>query len=995
METILFTDIEGSTRLWEEHGDAMAKSLARHDEILARTIDARNGRILKTTGDGMIAVFEDPEDGVRAAVVVQRELGAEPWDPSTPIRIRIGIHSGDTEQRGDDLFGPVMNRAARIMAAAHGGQILVSGTAADLARSHLPAETGFIDLGLHRLKDLTTPERLYQVTTDGLPSNFPPPRTLDGRPNNLPQQTTEFVGRESDLTAVQLMMDSPSARLVTITGPGGAGKTRLALQVAAEQLDRFHDGVFFVDLSTETTPQGVYEAMVRTLGLAALGSGEPLEVLATRLRDSHLLLVLDNFEQVLEASIGLVSLLQRVPNLELLVTSRESLRVRAEKVYPVPPMLMANPGAPASEIAEAESVSLFLDRAHAVRPDFVLTDDNAATIAEIVLRLDGLPLAIELAAARLNVFTPAELLTRIRERLDVLGSGGRDLPDRQRTLWGAIGWSYEMLTPGERDLFQTMSVFTSSTFEALESVTGSPEAIDTVGSLVDKSLVRSDDQGEGRRFSMLLMIKEYAASRLAESPERLSEARRRHAAHFAERAHLMAMQIEGHGRGEALTEAGLEAGNLATAWTYWVENADPDRVLTFLDDLWIIHEAKGWYRAAIDITTQALGLLGTSHPDRELTIRAARARAMMAVRGYSEEVEAEFQRVLQLAESNAVPSEMFPILRTLATYYMGRSEFSTAQEYGRRLIDLGEASNDPRIRMEGDFVYGVVTAFSGGVDEGMPYLDRAIQAFDSTTHQSSRYRMGPNTGVIAPIASGLILWQVGRLDEGIARVEHGLTVARTLDHPYSLAYALYHNGFLALLRGRHEEALGYSYALCEVAEDNDYVVWLTLGTVLEGVATSGMGDSQRGLEMTETGVNLYQGTIAPPVFWPLILALRAQVYALAGQLDRALQLANESVAIASPEPAANPDLRLIRGDILRMCGELSEARTAYEQAAEGSAQAGFDLVQLQAQTRLVELRREAGEPEIVGQLEAVYDRFDQGLEEIDLIRARIALGDAR
>jgi class 3 adenylate cyclase len=441
MQTFLFTDIEGSTRLWEEHPDDMATALARHDAILNEAVDRAGGKVVKTTGDGLLAVFDSVTETLAATIDAQRSLLAEKWGPTGPLRVRMGVHPGETESRDGDYFGPAMNRAARIMAAGHGGQVLLSAAAAGLAEGGLFTGAQLRDLGTHRLKDLTLPEHLYQLVHQDIESEFPVPATLDARPNNLPMQTTEFLGRSNELAAIQVMMESASTRLLTIAGPGGAGKTRLGLQVAAEQMDRFRDGVFFVDLSAERDPDAAYETVVRTLDLPGSG-GDPLQILKTRLRDRQMLLVLDNFEQVTAAAVGLSELLQHAPGLKIVVTSRETLRVRAEHVFPVPPLSLPHPKDPTASIAEAEAVQLFAERARSVRPGFAVTDENAVEIAEICLRLDGLPLAIELAAARLNVFKPSDLLDRLRERLDVLGAGGRDLPDRQRTLWGAIGWSY-------------------------------------------------------------------------------------------------------------------------------------------------------------------------------------------------------------------------------------------------------------------------------------------------------------------------------------------------------------------------------------------------------------------------------------------------------------------------------------------------------------------------------------------------------------------------
>ncbi|HJU51828.1 MAG TPA: adenylate/guanylate cyclase domain-containing protein, partial [Acidimicrobiia bacterium] len=459
MQTFLFSDIEGSTRLWEEHPEQMAPALARHDGILTGAVGRAGGQVIKATGDGILARFDTAPDALAAAVDAQKSLASEPWGMVGSLKVRMGIHTGESEQRGGDYFGPTMNRTARIMAAGHGGQVLFSAMAARLVDDRLPHGAALRDLGIHRLKDLTQPEHLFQLVHDELESQFPALTTLDSRPHNLPLQATEFFGRSAEISTIDAMLRSPGTKLVTIVGPGGAGKTRLGLQVAAEQIERFADGVFFVDLSAERAPDAAYEAIVRALALSVTGGGDPLQILRSRLRDKSMLLVLDNFEQVTAAALGVSELLNHSPGLKVIVTSRETLRVRAEHVFPVPPLSLPHPKHSTAEIAASESVQLFVERAVAVRPDFVISDENARVIAEICNRLDGLPLAIELAAARLNVFTPADLLSRLRTRLDVLGAGGRDLPDRQRTLWGAIAWSYELLDEKERDVFELMAVF--------------------------------------------------------------------------------------------------------------------------------------------------------------------------------------------------------------------------------------------------------------------------------------------------------------------------------------------------------------------------------------------------------------------------------------------------------------------------------------------------------------------------------------------------------
>jgi predicted ATPase/class 3 adenylate cyclase len=1003
MRTFLFTDIEGSTRLWEEHGDAMAAALARHDEILSQAVAQAGGSVLKTTGDGLIAVFDSVSDSLSAAIESQDGLEREQWGATGPLRVRMGIHTGDTESREGDYFGPAMNRAARIMAAGHGGQVLISGTAS--TSGYLPPGVQLRDLGMHRLKDLTEPEHLYQVIHEGLRSDFPAPRTLDGRPNNLPQQATEFLGREDELAAIHLMLESPTTRLLTVTGPGGAGKTRIGLQVAADVLDRFPDGVFFVDLSSERDPANVFDAVAGTLGIPVSGESDALEVLKTRLRDSRMLLVLDNFEQVTAAAVSLSDLLQHAPGIKVLVTSRETLRIRAEKVFPVPPLSLAHPEDAASVIAESEAVALFTDRARAVRPDFAVTDDNASTIAEICLRLDGLPLAIELAAARLNVFSPSDLLGRLRERLDVLGAGGRDLPDRQRTLWGAIGWSYELLDPNELEIFELLSVFSTTDLRSLEAVAaevlGGVDALDTLGSLVDKSLVRRADTGSTQRFSMLLMIKEFAESKLAESPDREAAARRSHAEYFCRLVDGIGERLHRADRQAALDDLEPELGNLRTAWDYWIARDGVEQIFRMIEGMWALHESRGWYRAAIELANDGLEMLDGVDPSpkvaaEQLALRMSLARAMMAVRGYGPETEAAYKKAMEASETVGTPTQRFPVLRALATYYMGIAEFGMCADVGTQLLELGEQAGDDSMLIEGHYVYGAATAFTGNLEAGLASLDRAIALHDPQVHDSGRFRLGPNTGVVARTASGILLWQCGKLEQAIDRVEDALEVARQLGHPYSIAYGLHHNGLLALYRGRYEDARRWAKELAVVSEANDYPVWRTLATVSDGVALAHLGDPDTGLTMSEKGIELYHGLTTPPVFWPDLLRLRAQVHSIAGLHERALELIEAALGIGGPEDLTNPEFHIVKGDVLMSFPnpDTEAAEKEYLTAARGAGVGGFYLVKLQALTRLVGLRRGMSQsPDGSEELANLYNTFTEGLDEHDLVAARELLAD--
>ncbi len=962
MQTFLFTDIEGSTRLWEEHPEQMAPALARHDRILTSAIEKAAGQVIKATGDGMLARFDTAPDALSAAIDAQKGLGAEPWGTIGSLRVRMGIHTGESEQRDGDYFGPTMNRTARIMAAGHGGQVLFSAMAARLVDGRLPHGATLRDLGIHRLKDLTQPEHLYQLVHDELESQFPALTTLDSRPHNLPLQATEFFGRSAEISTIDAMLRSPGTKLVTIVGPGGAGKTRLGLQVAAEQIERFADGVFFVDLSAERNPDAAYEAIVRALALSVAGGGNPLQILRSRLRDKAMLLVLDNFEQVTDAAVGISELLNHAPGLKVIVTSRETLRVRAEHVFPVPPLSLPHPKHSTAEIAASESVQLFAERAMAVRPQFAISDENARIIAEICNRLDGLPLAIELAAARLNVFTPADLLSRLRTRLDVLGAGGRDLPDRQRTLWGAIAWSYELLDEKERDVFELMAVFSSTRLAAIEAVAselGYGFVIDVLGALVDKSLIRSDESGGSQRFSMLLMIKEYAETLLTAHPEREQGIRRAHALYFSTFAQGLKERLAGTERESALADLAAEIGNLRTAWRYWVEQENLKQLFALIDSLWVLHEAKGWYRAAIELASDALEVLGRAEPSEELaaeelTLRTSLARAVMAVGGYGPEVEAAFKRVLEMSEASGPAAQRFPVMRALATYYM--------------------------------------TAFSGDFDTGLPHLERAIEMFDPRRQGSNRFRLGPSVGVVARVAKGLLLWQGGAIEQGIKSVSEGLDVAREIDHPFSIAYGIYHNGFLAMARSRFEESLSRARELAAVAEEHDYPLWATLAKVLEGVSLTALGQAEEGLALTEVAIDLYRGLSAPPIFWPLVLGLRAVVHALAGHPERALELVDEALAADPQEP--DPDLLIMKGDFLLMLADPETAERSYLSAIDSAGGRRQRLPELKARTRLVTLRQMTGGEDGMDELASLYSTFDEGLDEFDLVRAKELLDTA-
>jgi predicted ATPase/class 3 adenylate cyclase len=524
--TFLFTDIEGSTALWERDREAMAAAVARHLALLRGAIEEHHGTLYKTVGDGTQSAFSAARDALAAALTAQRTLGSERWpDPPGPLRVRMALHTGEAHPQNDDYLAGPLNRLARLLGMAQGSQILLTEAVEQLAQDDLPSGASLRDLGEVRLRDLERPERVFALAHPDLLNNLRLLKSETGRVRHFPTSLTPFLGRETEIAAVTHVVCVPNVRLVTLTGPGGIGKTRIALEVGERVASDFADGAVFVDLASLREVDLVLPAIATSLGLRE-AAGRPLdEVVQGYLVERQILLLLDNFEHLLDAATIVSDLLVASPHVKALVTSRGPLRVRGEREYPVPTLHMpsAHEVSDPASLAGNEAVALFVDRAQAVRPDFTLTDENTRAVTEICLRLDGLPLAIELAAARAKVLPPAALLSRLEQRLPLLTGGTRDAPERQRTLRDAIGWSHDLLTPVEGRLFRYLAVFVGGwTLDAAESVAnldGDLDVLDGLTSLVDKSLMRLDESALEPRYGMLETIREFALEHLAASDD--------------------------------------------------------------------------------------------------------------------------------------------------------------------------------------------------------------------------------------------------------------------------------------------------------------------------------------------------------------------------------------------------------------------------------------------------------------------------------------------
>ncbi len=740
--TFLFTDIEGSTRLVQELGPTgYGDILEIHRGLLREAIEANGGREVGTEGDSFFVVFVDPADALKATADAQRKLAAATWPHGVgELRVRMGVHTGDGTLAAGTYVGAAVNRAARIAAVAHGGQVVLSSVTRQLTEATLPDGTRLRDLGEHRLKDLAEPERIAQLIIAGLAADFPPLRSLEAIPNNLPVQLTSFVGREEDVVAVADLLRT--ARLVTVTGPGGTGKTRLSLQVAADIADRFADGVWFVPLAPISDPSLVGSTIAAAIGLRTAGALPVRDLLIERLRDEEALIVLDNVEQVVESAPLVADLLREAPRLRILATSRIVLRLSGEHEVPL------------DALGEAEGVRLFVERARAVRPDFTLTDDNGSIVAEIVVLLDGLPLAIELAAARSRLLTPQAMLSRLDRRLDLLAADMRDLPARQRTIRGAIDWSYDLLDLELRQLFARLSVFVGgATIDDIEAVLGGIDPAESdvltgLEALVEHSLIRRVPSGPDIRFLMLHTIREYALERLAEGGEERS-VRDRHAVHFLSVAEDAAPKLTGPDQLVWLDRLEAERDNFRAAIAHALGASNASLALRLCTALWRYWQTRGQLFEGMGRMREALALPTTDEqaPERLAALDAAGGLA----------------------------------------WWLG--DYPTCRDFYGQALEGRLAEGDDRMIAQAYYNLAFPLVFIGEPEKATEYATQAQERYALLGDQDGVARCSWALGIFAVTLGDL---EAARRETDLA-VEH----FRGADLPFDLGWALYGRGQVA------------------------------------------------------------------------------------------------------------------------------------------------------------------------------------------------------
>jgi predicted ATPase len=721
--------LEGSTRLWEEHPEGMRDALTRHDTFVRGAVESHGGHVVKGGGDGGLAVFGAVGDALRAAVALQLAMKSEAWERTGPLKVRMGIHTGEAQCRDNDYFGPVLNRTARLMAVAHGGQIVCSQATADVARDASIGDLKLIDLGEHRLRDLSRPERVYQVDAPGLDSDFAALRSMDSYPGNLPLQVSSFVGRgkELELTAAAL----GEARVVTLTGVGGVGKTRLALQVAAEALPRFREGAWLVELAAVRDPDAVVDAFAAVFGVTPRSGLTLAQSLVEFLGSKQLLLVVDNCEHLLDPVAVLVEDITRsCLGVVILSTSREGLAISGERILAVPSLGTPAQDAGMDVVADSEAVHLFLDRARAADATFALSQSNVDAVVRLCRRLDGVPLALELAAARVSVMTPAELVAALDHRFEVLSGGRRGAVKRQQTLRATIDWSYDLLSAAQQRLLARLAVFAGGcTRNAAEAVcVGDPieerSVFGLLTQLVERCLVVAERDRPGTRYRLLETIREYAEERLAEHGE-TEDLRRRHAEYYTEFARVFSERVLGPDQVEVGELIAAERDNILAATIFAVDTDNVDLALRLAREM-----RTSWlglnYRLRLD-ELPLMNLTGvTEHPlyAYGLLLAASYAAFTADLETAAERADQAMAEAARLEDTDRfeVESYAFSIHGTLMS---ARGATHAAAQYLERAAAASRSAGRPPETAYNLASAATYYAMSGGSEAALPLATEA------------------------------------------------------------------------------------------------------------------------------------------------------------------------------------------------------------------------------------------------------------------------------
>jgi predicted ATPase/class 3 adenylate cyclase/DNA-binding CsgD family transcriptional regulator len=828
--TFLFADIEGFSHLLQELGQDYQRILAECRLLMRDTLQQWHGYEVDTQGDSFFVAFARATDAISAAVDMQRALATHAWPNDLTICMRMGLHTGEPSIVSEGYNGSDVDLTARIMSAGNGGQILLSQTSHDLIAHNLPSGVNLRDLGEHRLKDLRRPLRLFQLVISDLPADFPPLKTLDTQPNNLPIQLTSLVGREKEMAAVQNLLCREDIRLLTLTGPGGTGKTRLGLQVAAELNDSFADGVFFVDLAPINDPNLVVPTIAETLKLKETGDQPLLDLLKMYLREKHLLLLLDNFEQVASAALMVAELLIACPKLKVLVTSRAVLHIQAEQEFAVPPLSFPDLNRLPDFVALShyDAISLFISRAQAANPEFQMTNANAQTIAEICARLDGLPLAIELAAARIKLLPPQMLLARLGQILQVLTRGAQDVPARQQTLRNTIAWSYNLLDAQEQRLFQRLSVFAGGcTLEAIESVCmmlddNADQVLDAVASLIDKNLLQQREVETGEsRLVMLETIREYGLECLAASGE-TEAALQAHAEYYLVLAEKAELEFR-HAQPSVWLELGHEHENLRAALSWFVECKEMEKSLRLSATLLWYWNARGYLSEGRQWVEIALA-------ESEGIVAPLRGKGLIAA-GTLACAQGDYRRAATLGEESLTLFRELHDQRGIALSlnvlgYVARmrGDYAAARSMCEESLAIFRQEEDKWYIAQTLYYLASMATFQGDHATARALIEEGLVLFRE---------MGDQRGIAYALNTlGLVSHIEGNVETARLLQEESLAICQSMGDRLGIAFALGALGGLELLQGNSVVARPMFEESLEIAiQSGDK--WLT-AVYLEG-----------------------------------------------------------------------------------------------------------------------------------------------------------------
>lgn len=899
--TFVFTDIEGSTRLLHEAAGAYPAVLEDQRRLVRNAFERHSGHLVDTAGDGFFFVFERARDAVSAAVDAQRALGAHDWPAGATVRVRMGLHTGEPIVTGESYIGLDVHRAARIGAAAHGGQIVLSEATRQLVANDLPDGIALHDLGEHALKDFPTAQHLHQIRAPGLAEAFPPLRGVRRAVRaGLPARSLPLIGRDAELDGLRDLLRDDDVRLLTLTGAGGTGKTSLAIEVATRCISEFRDGVAYVPLAPVVDPALVFAAIAQTLAVKASAEQSMFDAVVEHLRERTLLLVLDNFEHVLGAAGPVAKLVAECAGTKVLVTSRFALRLSMEREFPVAPL--RTPAAAAVETPAAlrayPAVELFARRAAALNPELRFDDDDSAVaVAEICRRLDGLPLAIELAAARIKLFSPRALLARLDRRLDLLGGGARDLPSRHRTLREAIGWSYDLLEPEEQAVFRRLAVFVGGcaldTAETVCTAAGDPgpPTLDAVAALVDKSLLRQEPGTDGEpRFSMLETVREFALEQLAAAGEE-DATRDAHADAMLAIAEATEPALTGPGQTEAVARLVRDHDDMRAAFDRAVRTRDGERALRLgaaLSRFWIIRgfhtEGRQRLRAALDLVS--------ADTDEALRARVLSGAAILAYEQAALGEATEYlQQALQCHRAAGDERRIAETLNHLGWVAFFAADVERAQRLSEEAMALHEARGDVRGMALSLTNLGAVAMHSGVIPEGRDLYVRALEL---------RHRIGDARGIAyGEINLAWSLVRLGGLERAMTLSKDAARTLRSLGDKQVLAFAYHVLGEAELERADPRTAADVLEEA--VALGREVMQGASLGLAVAGLteALARVGSYPRALELGREAIDLHVrgGT----EIWLMIsLCAYADALRLAGRHGEARDAYVRALGISMP-----------------------------------------------------------------------------------------------